>query len=188
MGKKSVNWVRGFALMAFLLLTPPRTICAGDKPGDLEYKVKAVLLVKLISYVEWPTNAFANADAPFQIAVLGGDPFGEILEKVFEGEFPKGHRAEIKRVKTAGECANCQVVFISRSEKERFANELREISAATLLTVSDIDAFARKGGMVGMIRDEKNVRFEVNIEACRQARLGVSSRLSSLARVVTTDK
>jgi hypothetical protein len=185
-----VNWigrVAEVALMLALLLRGP--VYAGEKVGgDMESKLKAVLLVKLISYVDWPATAFASADAPFQIAVLGNDPFGEILEKAFEGESPKGRRVEIRRLKAASECTACQVIFISASEKDRFAEALREISRGPILTVSDIDRFARKGGMVGMVRDEKNLRFEVNIEVCKQAGLAVSSRLSSLARVVTSDK
>jgi hypothetical protein len=158
---------------------------AAEKPGaDLEYKIKAVMLLKLINYVDWPTNTFENSTTPFRIAILGSDPFGIVLDEVLKGEQSKGRSIEIVRAKNSEGCANCQLVFIPSAEKDRS----REPFKPGILTVSDMDRFARKGGMIGMVRDDKNVRFEVNLEGCARAGLKINSRLSSFARVVTPDK
>jgi hypothetical protein len=179
----------GFILLRFVRIAMLSIFLLGsraaEKPGaDLEYKIKAVMLLKLINYVDWPTNTFENSTTPFRIAILGADPFGTVLDEVLKGEHPKGRSIEIVRAKNSADCSNCQMVFIPSTEKDR----AREPFKQGILTVSDIDRFARNGGMIGMVRDDKNVRFEVNIDACARAGLKINSRLSSFARVVTPDK
>ena len=53
------------------------------------------------------------------------------------------------------------------------------------LTVSDMDRFIQKGGMVGFILDESRVRFNINLTATQEARLKISSQLLKLAKMVT---
>ena len=43
-------------------------------PG--EYDVKAVFLFNFSQFVDWPTPALADPQAPLVIGVLGNDPFG----------------------------------------------------------------------------------------------------------------
>ena len=58
------------AIIATLVVALP---CAADEPSQ-EYKVKAAFLYNFARFVEWPSEAFASADAPFVIAVVGTDP------------------------------------------------------------------------------------------------------------------
>ena len=43
---------------------------------SLEYAVKAAYLPKFIPFITWPDGAFAGADAPFTICLLGQDRLG----------------------------------------------------------------------------------------------------------------
>ena len=43
--------------------------------AESEYDVKAAYLYKFTKFVEWPEAAFASAEAPFVIGVIGRDPF-----------------------------------------------------------------------------------------------------------------
>ena len=61
---------------------------------------------------------------------------------------------------------------------------LRVLGRANILTVSDIEEFAERGGMIGFRIEEKRVRFSVNTEAADRAGLQISSRLLKLARLV----
>src|ERR1700721_2428538 len=55
-----------------------RAACGAEAPT--EYQVKAVFVYNFSHFVEWPAQAFAAANAPFVIGILGGDPFGANLD------------------------------------------------------------------------------------------------------------
>jgi len=65
---------------------------------------------------------------------------------------------------------------------------LREVVKAaeqfTVLTVSDADRFARKGGMIGLVNEGGKIRFEINLKAAEQAGIKLSSQLLKLASIV----
>ena len=54
----------------------------------------------------------------------------------------------------------------------------------TVLTVSDIDRFARRGGVIGLVLEGDRIRFEVNLKAAERAQLRLSSDLLKLASIV----
>jgi YfiR/HmsC-like len=47
-----------------------------------EYQVKAAFLFNFAKFVEWPSEAFSDANAPLVITVFGDDPFSGSLEAV----------------------------------------------------------------------------------------------------------
>ena len=47
--------------------------------------------------------------------------------------------------------------------------------------------FTRLGGVITLELDESKVRFEVNLQSAERARLKVSSKLLTLARVVRSE-
>src|ERR1700756_4784994 len=50
------------------------------RSDTLEYAVKAAYLYKFTPFVEWPASAFAGPGSPFNVCVLGDDPFGPALD------------------------------------------------------------------------------------------------------------
>jgi hypothetical protein len=79
---------------------------------------------------------------------------------------------------------NCQIVFISPSEKQRFGQILESLKDSKTLTVSEIEGFAEQGGIINFVSERNKVRFEINPEAARSKGLTISSELLKLARVV----
>jgi hypothetical protein len=55
---------------------------------------------------------------------------------------------------------------------------------AGVLTVSDAEGFARADGMVGLVREGTQLRFDINREAARRAQLRLSAELLKVARNV----
>jgi hypothetical protein len=53
-----------------------------------------------------------------------------------------------------------------------------------VLTVGDSDGYAARGVIANFYLEENRVRFEINREAAVRARLGISSQLLKLARIV----
>jgi hypothetical protein len=53
----------------------------------------------------------------------------------------------------------------------------------SVLTVSDTDGFLDAGGMIQFLIENGHVRFAINVDATSRAKLKLSSKLLSLARV-----
>jgi len=155
---------------------------AAARAQALEYEVKAAFLYNFTKFVEWPPSAFAEGNAPLRICVLGEDPFGRNLQTV-PGEEVEGHPLIVMRPETLAKAAGCQVLFVSRSERERLPQILAPLKSSPVLTVGDGKGFLDQGGIVNFILEGSRVRFEINPAAAEQAGLKISSKLLRLARI-----
>ena len=169
----------GLIVMNLLI---PRAAVGQDSAG--EYELKAAMLYNLARFVEWPASAYADAQAPTVLCILGRDPFGNALAALASNA-PGGSRpVQVRRVQGSKEIRGCHVVYISSSERKGIAQILSTLKGASVLTVGEMAQFAARGGMIQFSLEEKQVRFEVNLEAASEADLKISSRLLVLARIV----
>jgi hypothetical protein len=159
---------------------------AGSAPT--EYEVKAAFLYNFSRFVEWPRAARPAEGQQFVVAVLGRDPFGPALEDAFAGKTVLGQRPHVRRVATPEEAARAHIVFVSSSEKAQLGRVLAVLGRDGVLTVGDMDGFARSGGIIGFRLEQRRVRFDINPVSAAQAGLRVSSELLKLARIVSSER
>lgn len=126
-------------------------------------------------FVEWPEPALAHDDS-FPICVLGRDPFGPILDTTLAGQTLKGKPAVARRIARVQDAAGCRILF-SASESAQLAHILAVVSRMPVLTVSDIEGFAARGGMVQFVLDDLRLRFELNVASAASAGLTLSAQL-----------
>jgi hypothetical protein len=183
------------ALMMAALLGSPAAASAplafaslqGESATPSEYEVKAVYLYNFAKFVRWPGAALEGVPV-FTICVVGHDPFGEVLDRVLAGETIHGRPTATRRLSTSGEVDDsCQLLFISDSEKSSLGAILDAWRGRQVLTVSDIDDFSRRGGMIELVLVEDHVRFEVNLTVATRVGLELSSELLKVARAVRRD-
>ncbi len=150
-----------------------------------EYDIEAVFLLNFARFVEWP--APVQSDKPLVIGVIGKDPFGDRLDKVVRGENVNGRALVVKRIQRVSEAADCDLLFISKSEKAELGKILEQIKGRPVFTVSDIPEFAETGGMIGLVRDEDKIRLHINVGASKKAaNFTISAKLLRLAQIVNT--
>src|SRR5688500_8195944 len=101
-----------FSCLSFVLLAGI-AIGQDSQSSSYEYKVKAAFLFNFAKFVEWPSNAFASADSPMVIGILGNNPFGDTLKNEIQDRTINERRVEIKEMRSLTEVTNCQVLFIS---------------------------------------------------------------------------
>lgn len=167
-----------FVLLAMCVL-PARQACAQSR----EYQVKAAFLFHFAHFVEWPSSTSTNA-APFCIGVLGNNPFGNALDRMVRGEAIAGHKIAIKYSRTVDDLESCRIVFIDKSEMPHMSDILKKLNNRAILTVSDYDDFARRGGVINFYLTDGKVHFEINPDAAQREQLKISSQLLRLARIV----
>jgi hypothetical protein len=75
------------------------------------------------------------------------------------------------------------VLFIGAEEK-KFLPAILVGVKGIVLTAGEPEHFAKDGGMIGFLREENKIRYEINLETADNARWKVSSRLLALAKAV----
>lgn len=150
-------------------------------PPPLEYQIKAAFLYQFIKFVEWPPQALR--DSTITIGVLGESPISGALADI-EGQEVKGRTVVVKRFKGPADLEFTHILFLSSEAAGRLKEIGNRLASSGTLVVSDVEGFARNGGMINFIKIDNKIRFEINIEAAERAHLKISSQLLKLARIV----
>jgi hypothetical protein len=151
-----------------------------QQPKPSEYQVKAAYLYNFGRFVKWPAGAAVQGDS-FAVCVLGQDPFGATLDSTLAGEALDGKPVVIRRIARPQDAADCRILFVSSTEEHHLKEILAAIDQASVLTVSDIPGFSRRGGIIQFIAEGDRVRFEINLASAESARLVLSSELLKVA-------
>jgi YfiR/HmsC-like len=152
-----------------------------------EYNVKAVTLYAFGRYVTWPDSAFASADAPFVIGILGENPFGDALTKVAAKKTVGGRPIVVRQLTSPSEYAHCHILFVAGTVgPETEAKVFRAIAGKAVLLVGESSGFAERGGIVNFYQSGSNVRFELNPDKANEAQLGFDAKLLSLGSKVAS--
>jgi hypothetical protein len=162
------------------LITPPKGYA---QQSLAEYQVKAAYLLNFLKFVEWPENAFADSLAPIVIGIVGNNPFGTALPQVIMGKTVQGRDLIIRYYHVGEDLRGSHILFISASEQKRLPQILSSLRGSSVLTVGDMDRFLDAGGMIRFSMEGSQVRFTIDVNATNQARLKLSSKLLSVARV-----
>ena len=132
-----------------------------------EYQVKAVYLFNFAHFVTWPSQE--SSRAPLVIGILGDDPFGSYLDEAVRGEKVINRPLIIQRFRRSTELRNCNILFISQSERDRVAQLISSLKGRSVLTVSDMDGFADIGGMIQFFTERNKIRVRINLDAVKAA-------------------
>ena len=145
--------------------------------GAQELKVAFVYRIALFG--EWPTESLP-AGAPFQICSVGSEPAWTAAFATLEGRKVQGHAlAPVRLLARGDEPRGCHVLFVPEREGRR-----PPAPQPGLLTVGEGEAFVAAGGMVGLVREGANLRFDIHRDAATRAQLRMPSELLKVARNV----
>jgi hypothetical protein len=164
------------AIAAALLACTPA--CA--QPS--EAAVKAAFLTKFAAYVTWPRSPAAGA---INLCLVGGDPFGPLIEAAARGQQVDGRPIAVRRVSGAENADGCQIAFVQGANGARTADLLQALRGRPVLTVSDARGGSARG-MIHFVVEGGRVRFHIDQAAAQQSGLALSSRLLAIALTVRT--
>jgi len=170
------------AVVSWALLASPSLRAQQARPS--EYQVKAAYIYNFGRFVTWPATATAEPNSSFAICVLGKDPFGAILDSTLGGESLEGKPVAIRRIQKPQDASGCRILFIDSAEESHLRDILMALDDESILTVSDMPDFSRRGGMIQFVLDGERVRFEVNLTSTENAKLTLSSELLKVAATV----
>jgi hypothetical protein len=145
-----------------------------------ENALKVAFVFNFITFTEWPeATSVANE---FQLCFLEGGLGGALA--TLEGRMAKSRPIRLKRVGMIEDARRCELLYIDSLGGSVPPSLLTGLRGASVLTVSDAENFARGGGMIGLVKRNNRIAFEINTAAATQAGLRFSAKLLNLATVV----
>lgn len=165
-------------IAAALALAAAAGAPAVAQPSDLA--VKAAFLTKFPSYLSWPAGAQPGPGTSFSICVVGGDPFGRLIDDAARGQQVGGRPFQVRRHGNAAAATGCQIAFVQGKGAASTSALLQGLAGRRMLTVTD----GRAGGPQGMIHftvQQGRVRFHIDQAAARRSGIDIDSRLLDIA-------
>jgi len=145
-----------------------------------EQKIKAGLVYNFLKYTTWPD---LTSQEKIKVCLFGADSFQGYLAPL-EGRTAQQSVISIVRISEINETGDCNLVFIHHSKAEYLPSLLSFLKEKHVLTVSDMNEFARKGGMVELSMENQQVNLYVNKQAVNSAGLAIQDRMLRLAKKV----
>ncbi len=171
-------------LLALWVAISGGLVAGAESPAPTMHQVEAAFLFNFAKFVTWPDDAFQRSENSLIIGVLGEDPFGAVLEETIRDKTVMGKKLAVKRFVRIQDAVNSHILFLSSSEESHLPHILKVLEKNTVLTVSDMEQFGERGGMVAFTVEDQKVRFNVNVDAVERAGLKMGSQLLKLAKIV----
>lgn len=140
-----------------------------------EFQLKTAYLFHFAELAEWPSVM------PVTICLQGSSQIREYLPAL-EGQAIHGQPVYV-RFDQQADLGDCRILFLSDSSAltpslmERAKNK-------HVLLVSDIEGFARKGGMVEFTLRDNKLKLVINLSSVKQAGLKFSSKLLRMSEIL----
>lgn len=181
--------IRKFAILfaCLLCLAPAFPTRAQESSASQasEYLIKAGFIYNFAKLMQWPAPAFAQPNSPIVIGIVGTtDPFQGTLDQVLRGKQVNGRGFVVKHLKWGDDLKGCNILFVSSSETAHLDSLFQLIRGLPVLTIGDTPGFAERGGIINFVLEDDRVRFEIDVQAAKQADINISSRLLTLAKIV----
>jgi len=144
-----------------------------------EYDVKKIMIFKITSFIDWPKNSnISNSHNPVIISVIGENPFNGKLKKLAAQNYKiKNKQVIIKYIQSIDEINDCDILFISLSERYDVSKILKYTHKKPILTIGDTKGYMEKGVMIGLIRRGENIKFYINKKEADQCGFYINSQL-----------
>jgi hypothetical protein len=143
----------------------------------------SAFLYNFAKFTEWPADSLAPGQR-LALCVLGDNAVATALDQTIKGHAIESHELTVELLKPDASARSCHLLYMSGVDEKRSIQVIESLKSATVLTASDAARFADLGGVAQLTLENGRMRFAINVSAAQRARLKLSSKLLSLARIV----
>lgn len=187
----AAKWVlAGVACVALLLVLGGARATAAESAeagAAVARQVKAAYLYKFGNYVEWPDTAFARADSPIVIGVIGDTALAATLEHVVVGKRVNGRSLAVRRIDVVKRLSGVHILFVGRMDAESLADVVDATRGQPVLVVSDAAQASALDSMVSFVVVDQRLRFRVSLEPVASNGLKLSALMLTAAYQVARE-
>jgi YfiR/HmsC-like len=144
-----------------------------------EVSVKAAYILRIAGYVDWPEDSVpANS---FTIAVLGDSDLAVRLQALATNRTLLNRPVQVRIIAGLKDVGDSQILYIGADRRADLRTLLGLLAGRGALTISAEEDGLAAGSMINLLTADNRVRFEVSVNAAREAGLKISSDLLALA-------
>ena len=169
--------LRGLAKAATGALALLLSVSTASLAQPTDVAVKAAFLPRFARYVTWPPAAMPKAGDPFFLCVVGGDPFGSLLDDAARSQLVDGRRIVVRRMDPGATADGCQIAFV---DGPKATQVLASLTGKPVLTVTDASNDSPRG-IIHFTLWGGRVRFFIDQASASRRGISISSRLLALA-------
>lgn len=175
--RRIVRWIACTALAAQCL-----PMVAQALPAVPEYKLKAAFVYNFALFTDWPAGVM-NEGGTINLCINPDSALRPALAELGDKSI-KGRRVAVRLLTDPDAVRGCHVVFLDTLDREHWSKIKKGLGNANALTVSDDGEIGHDGAVITLYVDNNRMAFDIDMNAARQARLTLSSKLLRLARTV----
>lgn len=144
-----------------------------------ERAVRVAYLYSLIKFVDWPTPR-----NDLLIGYVGSQATGETLLKSLDGRKSDARTLHVVLSPSDEMLEKCEIIYFGDASPEDIRKTLAKVDGRPVLTLGETDSFPRRGGMIGLVKDEDHIEIVVNLQLAQRSGVKISSRVLNLATIV----
>jgi hypothetical protein len=150
-----------------------------------EVTLKGAFILNFARFTVWPADAL---QAPtISVCVVGDRDVADALSRTVKDKQLSGRAVAVTLVAADSPLPTCHVLYLSGLADDRVAEVTAKVRDLPVLTVSNAEAFVKRGGIVQIFVENGKMKFRISLASARRARLALSSRLLALAELVDAD-
>lgn len=175
----------GLLLLAVLLLPATWGVHAAAPELPREARIKAVLILRMIKFVDWPAETLIPSDN-LHICTWGDGATSSALQSL-QGQKVREHEVRVRKLQPLPslDTRGCHVLYVAEAVRADVnLNALYGAGSKALLTVSDMPDFGKRGGIISLVQQDNRMGFEVQLRPARTGGLKIGAPLLELARNV----
>jgi len=145
-----------------------------------EKYIEAIVIGKVAKYIKW-----SKRDSKFFIISVLHNPFEENLDTIYKNRKIDGKRVKIVYIKNIDELPkNSNILYISKEETLNLADIINSVKDKSILTISKIQGFAQKNGILQLYFVERKIKFKINLDSAKRANIQIKSNLLNISEVL----
>ncbi len=145
-----------------------------------EEKLKALFLVNVLGYIEWPGR---TKPATYGICMAASEEFSSEVRSYVQLK-ALDSRVLLRNLEGAWNLDGCDVVFVENDAVRGAGFLLKEAREKRVISVGGGNRFIDKGGVIHLYVKDKKLAFDISAKAADAARIRINSRLLSLAKKI----
>ena len=148
-----------------------------------ESAVKIGFLYNFFKFIDWPQSA--DTSGGYRLCTTGDNSLGNSL-LALQDKTINNKSLSIKRGISGEELKNCHMVFVGVDEDT--SKSISNLQGLAVVTVSDNPDFINQGGMIGLVKYNNRLAFEVNLDATNAVGIRISAKILELAKRINAAK
>lgn len=161
-----------------LLIAALLIMSIGTKVSGNIAKTQAMFIYNFLRHIKWPEG---NTQNTFTIGVYGNSQTYEQLQ-IFTKDRKIGTKLiVIKKVKTAEEASNCQLIFVPNTNSKKISELKNYMGNKACLIVSEKQGMNANGSTIEFVIQDNKLKFKINEERAKQQNLVFSKALIDMA-------